>query len=299
MSNGSNTHWCHKCIQAVRPRGRDKLCPNCTEGFVQELNDMGGSMNNYLEMDPTEHPNPRFRLFDAIAAMMRQRITRMGEGINSPNGLGMMSSGGIGSPWLLFRGHVSDDTGIESFLTGVSGIEIGSSNITDYFMGPGLEDLIEQLTQNAHHGPPPASRSSIDAMPSVKISRRHLRGDYHCAVCKERFELGSEAREMPCKHLYHSDCIVPWLTQHNSCPVCRQGMESNDHGRQNVSNNDSGDREGRGTNQGRRNRFSFLWPFRSSNSTSSSRQQESEQHSSFSTGQETQQMSYYGWSSDL
>ncbi|XP_020690038.1 probable E3 ubiquitin-protein ligase RHC1A [Dendrobium catenatum] len=273
MSSGSNTHWCYRCMLAVRPHGRDKLCRNCNGGFVQELNDMGDNMNNFSEMDPSNYLDPRFQLFDAISTMMRQRMARMGEGINLHNGPDMVLSGGIGSPWLLFRGQVSEDGGLEALLNGGSGIEIGRATITDYFMGPGLQDLIEQLTQNAHLGPPPASRSSIHAMPSVKISRRHLRGDSHCAVCKERFELGSEAREMPCKHLYHSDCIIPWLTQHNSCPVCRQELPL--YGRQSDNSNDSGAREGRGTNQGRRNPFSFLWPFRSSNSTSSSSQQES------------------------
>lgn len=271
---------------------------------MQELDDLGGNMNNFLAMDSNDYPHPPFRLFDAIATMIRRRIARMGEGINLHDGTDVLSSGGIGSPWLLFRGQLSEDRGIEALINGGSGVEIGSANITDYFMGPGMEDLIEQLTQNAHRGPPPASRSSIDAMPLVKISKRHLRGDSHCAVCKERFELGSEARVMPCKHLYHSECIIPWLTQHNSCPVCRQelplhtsgddarlrvsGMESNSYGRLSGSSSDSSDREGRGTNQGRRNPFSFLWPFRSSNSTSSSSQQGSEERSSISTRQETQ-----------
>ncbi|PON32189.1 43kDa postsynaptic protein [Parasponia andersonii] len=71
--------------------------------------------------------------------------------------------------------------------------------------------------------PRPASKSSIDAIPTIRIADSILNIDPFllCAVCKDPFELGVEAKQLPCKHLYHPDCILPWLAHHNSCPVCR------------------------------------------------------------------------------
>ncbi|WMV15126.1 hypothetical protein MTR67_008511 [Solanum verrucosum] len=70
----------------------------------------------------------------------------------------------------------------------------------------------------------PASIASIEAIPMVKILGQGI----DCSVCLSNFELGEEAKEMPCKHHFHSICIDKWLGINGSCPICRYKMPVNE-----------------------------------------------------------------------
>ncbi|RWW01675.1 hypothetical protein BHE74_00053742 [Ensete ventricosum] len=255
----ANTHWCYICRQAVVPLGRDMICPNCDRGFVQDLNELDGSMNpfNYFGVNYRDNRNDQFGILDALSALIRQQM----EGRSYEFDL-------HGRP---------KNRGIEIIFNAGAGVGMGRANIGNYVRGSGFNDLIEQLTRNDGHGPPPASQSAIDAMPTVKINQRHQRGDSHCPVCKEKFELGTEALEMPCNHLYHSDCIIPWLVRHNSCPVCRHRLPS--------------------PGSTRRNLFSFLWPFQTANTANSS-SNESSGSSSTAVHEDINEIHYTGWPFD-
>ncbi|XP_038891846.1 probable E3 ubiquitin-protein ligase RHC1A isoform X2 [Benincasa hispida] len=119
----------------------------------------------------------------------------------------------------------------------------------------------------------PPANSGIEAIPRVKITGNHLEKDLNCAICKEEFEMGGEVRELPCKHFYHSDCVVPWLRIHNTCPVCRHTVENiaagDDEGSGNGINGGRGEEireEEEGGGEGRGNGWWDLvccwWPFR-------------------------------------
>lgn len=32
-------------------------------------------------------------------------------------------------------------------------------------------------------------------------------------MCKDDYALGESVRQLPCNHLFHNGCIVPWLEQ--------------------------------------------------------------------------------------
>ncbi|XP_010505840.1 PREDICTED: probable E3 ubiquitin-protein ligase RHC1A [Camelina sativa] len=331
MSSSRNTHWCHRCQRAVRLHGQEPVCSYCGGGFVEELDmpqtspfDMfrAHSHRDVAQRDPT------FDLMDAFSAFMGNRLAERnhdreirGRTITS----GPENFPGL-APLLIFGGQVpyrlSGDNAVEALFNGGSpGIGITRGNTGDYFFGPGLEELFEQLSAGTtRRGPPPAPRSSIDALPTIKIAQRHLRSsDSNCPVCKDEFELGSEAKQMPCNHIYHSDCIVPWLVQHNSCPVCRQELPSaggssssqnrtttrNYRSSSSSSNSTSNSRE---NGNERRNPFSSLWPFRSSGSSSSSSTQNrggprnsetaDENHNYHQEQQQQSYMGYSGWPFD-
>ncbi|KAA0031548.1 E3 ubiquitin-protein ligase RNF12 isoform X1 [Cucumis melo var. makuwa] len=42
-----------------------------------------------------------------------------------------------------------------------------------------------------------------------------------CAVCLEDFQSKEEVMTTPCNHMFHEQCIVPWVKSNGQCPVCR------------------------------------------------------------------------------
>lgn len=335
MSSGGNTHWCYQCRLPVRPRNRGMVCPHCSGGFVQELEELGGGggpaaaaggggtgvpvpygiregpdqllgiMEALDSLMLRNNPEHRFGLMEALDAFMNQRRRY---GVDAAER----------SPWLIFQGQMPGrmprSGRFEMLFNGNPGIGFSRGNNGDLFVGPGLQELIEQLMTD-RQGPPPAPRTEIDAMPTIKITRGHLQTDSHCPVCKDRFELGSEARQMPCDHIYHSDCIIPWLVQHNSCPVCRHVLGSSppnrgqnaSSGNRSSSGSSTRGRESSDQNQGRRNPFSFLWPFRSSNTGNNREYAETSSSTPATTATtttrttphgENHEMNYSGWPFD-
>jgi hypothetical protein len=45
--------------------------------------------------------------------------------------------------------------------------------------------------------------------------------DRSCSVCLDEIAAGERVIDLPCKHLFHRDCLRSWLEHKNDCPKCR------------------------------------------------------------------------------
>ncbi|CAL1412397.1 unnamed protein product [Linum trigynum] len=280
-------YWCFQCHRAVSIATTSRseetaTCPRCSGQFVSEINMRrrpAAQPRFVMDFSDLFDPSPESRLLDALSLVLDPPLARGRDPF--PRGSG---GGTEFNPPPTTRGrrrHRSLDDGIEPgrrtrtwiIIRPVGGDPSSSpptqsgaallpprANPRDYFFGQSLNDLIEEITQDDRPGPPPAPESAIEAIPRVEIEAAHLARNDHdsCPVCMEEFKVGGEARELPCKHIYHEDCIVPWLRLHNSCPVCRQEVP--------AVEDESGEGEGRGGRGGMwwwlRRQLAALWPFR-------------------------------------
>ncbi|KAF2453511.1 hypothetical protein BDY21DRAFT_292890, partial [Lineolata rhizophorae] len=73
---------------------------------------------------------------------------------------------------------------------------------------------------------PPASPSRSDAPPSSSSNRSPQFAQPTCAICLDDFEPGvSQVRELPCQHIFHPDCVDPFLRDNSSlCPLCKKSV---------------------------------------------------------------------------
>uniref|UniRef100_A0A8D0G600 E3 ubiquitin-protein ligase RNF181 n=1 Tax=Sphenodon punctatus TaxID=8508 RepID=A0A8D0G600_SPHPU len=79
-----------------------------------------------------------------------------------------------------------------------------------------------------HRLPPPASRQAVQSLPTVRVTPAQADKGLKCPVCLLEFEEDEGAKQMPCQHLFHGGCILPWLGKTNSCPLCRHELPTDD-----------------------------------------------------------------------
>ncbi|KMZ56885.1 hypothetical protein ZOSMA_8G00290 [Zostera marina] len=70
--------------------------------------------------------------------------------------------------------------------------------------------------------------ASVTAVVSLDSVYCEGDGKEWCVVCREKMVKWRDVCGMPCGHLFHWSCILPWLRRRNTCPCCRFELPSDD-----------------------------------------------------------------------
>lgn len=72
----------------------------------------------------------------------------------------------------------------------------------------------------------PASDEAISSLTRKPLDEATLGPEHkgECTICIEDMKLGDVATFLPCKHWFHEDCVVLWLKEHATCPICRAAI---------------------------------------------------------------------------
>ncbi|KAM4606607.1 E3 ubiquitin-protein ligase RNF6 [Polymixia lowei] len=68
------------------------------------------------------------------------------------------------------------------------------------------------------------TKEQIDNLATRTYGQASLEGEVGraCSVCINEYAQGNKLRRLPCSHEFHIHCIDRWLSENNTCPICRQ-----------------------------------------------------------------------------
>lgn len=253
MEEETTAYWCHTCSQTVTPPVTTEeagiKCPFCQSGFLEEMQQREDT-NVHRPMDSILTPifmemmnnsariHPGADMDSQLQEILRRRGRR-------PVSIDQLLQGIYAGLTLAPAAAAADDdnnrergrvivTNPYNQIVAVPSSAVSNTlppvagSLSEYFIGPEFEAMLESLTETdpRRYGTPPARRDAFEALASVEIKEEEA--GLECCVCLDDFEMGTVGKQMPCKHIFHSDCLLPWLQLHSSCPVCRYQLPTSE-----------------------------------------------------------------------
>ena len=61
-------------------------------------------------------------------------------------------------------------------------------------------------------------KNVFNTLPTIHVDQTHLTD--HCTICMEEYTLGQPLKLLPCKHVFHTNCIENYLKEYSvQCPL--------------------------------------------------------------------------------
>ena len=112
-----------------------------------------------------------------------------------------------------------------------------ASNFISNFINPNTRIVFINNMQNQHQGNPPAAQTAIDKLKHFKMEKKYCKKndknpnklEYpECSICLTEVNEGENTILLPCGHMFHDACVTKWLKIHNTCPLCRFELPTDD-----------------------------------------------------------------------
>lgn len=84
-----------------------------------------------------------------------------------------------------------------------------------------IEDSLEDLQETQDDVKVVVPEDELKNIKEEKyIENKHK--DKNCSICLEEYEKEDIIKQLECKHMFHKNCIEPWLKEYShKCPLCR------------------------------------------------------------------------------
>uniref|UniRef100_A0A1B0CF82 RING-type E3 ubiquitin transferase n=1 Tax=Lutzomyia longipalpis TaxID=7200 RepID=A0A1B0CF82_LUTLO len=241
--------YCHLCSLEIENISSDFTCPLCSGGFIEELPAAAAAEPSNAddvemsESDANVFPDLNHRLNDELLSTLFMSMTGA-RPIPPDGGPGEGQSTAARTRGRANRNprigvhNVNLDSFLHDFVISVMGAGPGTpmffmGNPGDYAWGhEGIDTIVTQLLNQME-----ARTAALGAgRKLMKYPKEQVNTKLQCSVCLEDFQLSETVRQLPCSHLYHENCIVPWLELHGTCPICRKALspEAEEFSRRNT-----------------------------------------------------------------
>ncbi|XP_074543483.1 E3 ubiquitin-protein ligase RNF115 [Halichoeres trimaculatus] len=257
--------FCHCCKCETNPKFPDLVCPRCDSGFIEEVAEDSSLLQGSTAASSDDSNSLISELWQLLFMERSDLLSHPPSSESDPDDGEQMSAGQscpspttpgaaeAGGPEYFSLPEQERSPRPEQWPAGIvqqflSGLFANNGNPSatpatlssmlqlygnpgDYAWGQGGLDTVitELLGQLESSGPPPAEKDMISSLPTFRISQEETDCRLECPVCREEYSLGESARKLPCLHIFHCECIVPWLELHDTCPVCRKSLNGVDN----------------------------------------------------------------------
>ncbi|CAI4222426.1 unnamed protein product [Auanema sp. JU1783] len=97
-------------------------------------------------------------------------------------------------------------------------IRLGTEETVLNSMDRIMQDLFHVVDQPLNG----LSDQQLRSIPIIEVTENHVKDETQCSTCLDLFKLGESVAQLNCMHIFHQQCVEPWLKQQRSCPICRQ-----------------------------------------------------------------------------